>query len=107
MRRSKAKSSRAVNAHSPRTRFPLRFASCRRWRSRPRARSRAPMRNVIITGASRGLGLAMARLLAASGYSVIGIARRESAELVELMDHATPGAVHFRAFDLSDGALIP
>jgi 3-oxoacyl-[acyl-carrier protein] reductase len=65
------------------------------------------MRNVVVTGATRGLGLAMARVLAAAGYSVLGVARRESAELTALMANASPGQVHFRALDLSDSAAIP
>ncbi|AWO93163.1 UNVERIFIED_ORG: NAD(P)-dependent dehydrogenase (short-subunit alcohol dehydrogenase family) [Bradyrhizobium japonicum] len=40
------------------------------------------MRNVIVTGGSRRIGLAIARRLAASGgYNVIAVARRESEEL--------------------------
>jgi short chain dehydrogenase len=38
------------------------------------------MLNVIVTGGSRGLGLAIARRLAASGYRVMAIARRETDE---------------------------
>ena len=39
------------------------------------------MRNVIVTGASRGLGLAIAKALAASGYRVLAIARSPTEEL--------------------------
>lgn len=62
-----------------------------------------PMRNVIVTGASRGLGLAIASTLAASGYRVIAIARSQSAELNIAMDGAAAaavGAIQFCAFDL-------
>lgn len=65
------------------------------------------MRSVIVTGASRGLGLGMARGLAAAGYQLIGVARRESAELAELIGTEGPGKVHFRPFDLLDSAGIP
>ena len=59
------------------------------------------MRNVIVTGGSRGLGLGIARALAHSGYQVIAIARRESDELVAARDHIAgqaQGALHFRPF---------
>jgi 3-oxoacyl-[acyl-carrier protein] reductase len=64
------------------------------------------MRSVVVTGASRGLGLAIAVRLAASGYRVIAIARGESEELraaAAAARQAEHGALHFRALDL--GAL--
>ena len=67
------------------------------------------MRNVIVTGGSRGLGLGIARSLAAAGYSVIAIARSASAELaleIEKAERAARGAIGFRSFDLSDTAAI-
>jgi 3-oxoacyl-[acyl-carrier protein] reductase len=80
------------------------------------------VRNVIVTGGSRGLGLAMARELASSGYRVIAIARKPSAELTAAAAAAGAaaapaaggdgggGAIEFRACDLSDlgqiGALV-
>jgi 3-oxoacyl-[acyl-carrier protein] reductase len=67
------------------------------------------MRNVIVTGGSRGLGLGIARALAHSGYQVIAIARRESDELFKARDHIAgqaQGALHFRPFDLADVAGI-
>ena len=39
------------------------------------------MHNVLVTGGSRGIGLAISRRLAAAGYNVIAVARRESDEL--------------------------
>jgi 3-oxoacyl-[acyl-carrier protein] reductase len=69
------------------------------------------MRNVIVTGGSRGLGLAMASALASTGYRVIAVARKNSAELTAAAAKAAQegrGAVEFRACDLSDlGALAP
>jgi len=67
------------------------------------------LRNVIVTGASRGLGLAIASALAASGERVIAIARSESAELRAAMSAAAQagrGEIHFHAFDLLDTPAI-
>jgi 3-oxoacyl-[acyl-carrier protein] reductase len=63
------------------------------------------MRNVIVTGGSRGLGLAIVTTLVAAGYRVIAIARGESAELRTLASAtatARAGALSFRPFDLAD-----
>ena len=69
------------------------------------------MRNVIVTGGSRGLGLAMSQALASAGYRVIAIARTLSAELTAAQRITTEearGAIEFRACDLSDlSALSP
>jgi 3-oxoacyl-[acyl-carrier protein] reductase len=68
------------------------------------------MRNIIVTGASRGLGLAIASALAAGGDQVIGIARSHSEEFRAAAAAAAPGAMAFQAFDLNDtraiGALV-
>lgn len=58
-------------------------------------------RTVVITGASRGLGLAMAATLARAGYGVIAIARKESAGLAKLTSEHS-GNVRFCAWDLAD-----
>jgi 3-oxoacyl-[acyl-carrier protein] reductase len=61
------------------------------------------LRNVIVTGASRGLGLAIAAALAASGYRVLAIARSASPELQAVAATAAragAGAVQFYPFDL-------
>ncbi len=63
------------------------------------------MRNVIVTGGSRGLGLAIVAALAAAGYRVIAIARKETEELrsrATAAEQEGRGAVHFRAFDLAE-----
>jgi 3-oxoacyl-[acyl-carrier protein] reductase len=68
------------------------------------------MRSVLVTGGSRGLGLAIARKLAGAGYSVIAVARKKSKELSAAMterDRAGSGAIHFRAFDLGEIDAIP
>jgi len=59
---------------------------------------------VIVTGASRGIGLATTRLLAGSGFRVIAVARSENAELCvareALARRPGPGEIVFRPFDL-------
>jgi len=67
------------------------------------------MQNVIVTGGSRGLGLAMARTLAAAGYRIIALARAGTGELTAASRAAAEagrGAIEFRACDLSDLNLI-
>ena len=64
------------------------------------------MRNVIVTGGSRGLGLGMVRVLSSAGYNVIAIARQESPELAALIQDSGRGSVRFRAFDLCETAAI-
>ena len=63
------------------------------------------MLNVVVTGASRGFGLAITRKLANSSYRVIAIARRESEGLAsatrEARESGGPGSIEFRSFDLS------
>ena len=68
------------------------------------------MRNVVITGGSRGLGLAIARKLAACGYGAIAIARKSNDQVsaaIEDAKRAQRGAIHFVPFDLSDVDGIP
>jgi len=63
------------------------------------------MRNVIITGGSRGLGLGIAARLTAAGYSVIAVARKTSAPLTGAIEKAArskTGALHFVACDLGE-----
>ena len=62
------------------------------------------MRNVLVTGGSRGIGLAIAKRLAAADYDVIAVARRESDEFREA---AKAGNLHFESCDLSDIDAIP
>ena len=59
------------------------------------------MRNVLVTGGSRGIGLAIAQKLAEAGFNVIAVARRESDELRAAIDVAKQSNLHFRACDLS------
>jgi len=66
---------------------------------------------VIVTGASRGLGLAISQALAAAGYRVLAIARSPTAELDKLAKATAQegrGAVQFHAFDLLEtSAMAP
>ena len=63
------------------------------------------MRNVIVTGGSRGIGLGIVRRLAKTGYRVMAVARKESPELREAMNEATSsgtGSIGFAAYDLAE-----
>jgi 3-oxoacyl-[acyl-carrier protein] reductase len=62
------------------------------------------MRNAIVTGGSRGLGLGIARRLSRSGFRVIAIARKEGDEFATAkreVDESGQGALHFVACDLA------
>jgi len=68
------------------------------------------MRNVIVTGGSRGVGLAIVKHLAAKGYRVIAIARRESVQLREEIARAESdgkSVIAFVAFDFAKLDAIP
>ena len=63
------------------------------------------MRNVIVTGGSRGLGLGVARKLATEGYHAIAVARQNNTHLASAIDQAKqsgPGALDFVPFDLGE-----
>jgi 3-oxoacyl-[acyl-carrier protein] reductase len=63
------------------------------------------MRSVIVTGGSRGLGLAIAQTLARAGFRVIAVARSEGPLLAKARA-ALPQALHFQAGDLGDIASL-
>ena len=68
------------------------------------------MRNVIVTGGSRGLGLGIARRLAAAGYAVIALARTKTDAVTSAIDavkRAKTGALQFVPFDLGEIDQIP
>jgi 3-oxoacyl-[acyl-carrier protein] reductase len=68
------------------------------------------MRNVVVTGGSRGLGLAISLKLAGAGYRAIAIARQESRELsaaIAASARAGTDALQFRPFDLADTDAVP
>ncbi|CAN5205362.1 SDR family NAD(P)-dependent oxidoreductase [soil metagenome] len=63
------------------------------------------MLNVIVTGGSRGIGLAVCERLAAAGYRAIAIARSESEDLSAAIAAATSagvGAIVIVKYDLAD-----
>ena len=59
------------------------------------------MRNVLVTGGSRSLGLAIAKKLVADGFRVLALARKPTDELNALIAAAPAGALHFVPFDLA------
>jgi 3-oxoacyl-[acyl-carrier protein] reductase len=68
------------------------------------------MRNAIVTGGSRGLGLGIARRLTESGFRAIVIARKEGDEFAQAKrdaEEARPGSLHFVPFDLAEIEGIP
>jgi 3-oxoacyl-[acyl-carrier protein] reductase len=68
------------------------------------------MRNVLVTGGSRGLGLGICRQLSSVGYRVLAVARTRNDHLtsaIEEAELANPGSFKFIPFDLSDIEGIP
>ena len=68
------------------------------------------MLNVVVTGGSRGLGLGIARRLAASGFNVIALARSTTDQLdaaIAQVGLEGSGGLHFRGYDLSELAALP
>src|SRR5256712_2479758 len=62
------------------------------------------MHNVIVTGGSRGLGMAIARRLTGAGYRAIAVARKETNQLASAIEEANrdnPGSLHFVPCDLA------
>jgi 3-oxoacyl-[acyl-carrier protein] reductase len=66
------------------------------------------MRNVVVTGGSRGIGLGIARRLIETGFHAIAIARKESNELASAIEETKrtrsegSGSLHFFPFDLAE-----
>ena len=68
------------------------------------------MDNVIVTGASRGLGLAIAERLAGEGRRVVAVARRDTEALQKASQKVAAdgaGALIFRSLDLGEVGAIP
>src|SRR5436190_22368718 len=104
---SSARSSRSAATIWPRTRFRERSGSFLRSTSLVPA-SWPAVRKVIVTGGSRGLGLAIVRRLICEGYAAIAVARKMNDQLaatleeVERSEHPSRGALQFIPFDLGD-----
>jgi 3-oxoacyl-[acyl-carrier protein] reductase len=72
--------------------------------------AQATMRSVLVTGGSRGLGLAIAQKLAGAGYRTIALARTESKEIAAAIARVKsegPGTLAFVPFDLGKIDDIP
>jgi 3-oxoacyl-[acyl-carrier protein] reductase len=68
------------------------------------------MRNVVVTGGSRGLGLAISKKLVTADYRVIALARKQSQELTAAMaasEHVGAMSLNFWPCDLEDIGAIP
>lgn len=59
------------------------------------------MKNILITGVSQGLGLAVARAVVAQGWTVYGVSRTLSPDFAA-MQTEHPERVNFFSFDLAD-----
>jgi 3-oxoacyl-[acyl-carrier protein] reductase len=57
--------------------------------------------NILLSGVSKGLGLAIAEKLLSSGSSVYGIARTRTKQF-EALQEKYPDTLHFKSVDLSD-----
>ena len=56
---------------------------------------------VIVSGATKGLGLSISSQLVHAGYVVVGVSRTNSEEYLHLMSE-NPNSVFFHSFDFSD-----
>ncbi len=65
------------------------------------------MRNVLVSGGTRGVGLAVAAKLVKDGFSVFALGRKESDALNGAIAELPSGQLHFVPFDLSNVDAIP
>src|ERR1700759_3716018 len=65
------------------------------------------MRNILVSGGTRGVGLAIARKLAADGFCVFALGRKESDALVAATAEFPAGVMNFVPFDLANIDVIP
>lgn len=63
------------------------------------------MKNILVTGVSRGLGLEITKTLLSNGYNVYGISRNKSNEINELLE-MNPDRFFFKSIDLGDSENI-
>src|SRR5438876_11699957 len=108
-RSTSARSFKSATTGWPPTKFRRQSVSCRRS-SLPPPASWPVMRKVIVTGGSRGLGLAIVRRLVCEGYSAIAVARQTNDRLASAIEHAErsrPGSLQFVPFAPGDTDDIP
>ena len=65
------------------------------------------MRNILVSGGTRGVGLAIARKLVIDGFRVFALGRKESTELTAAVAAAPAEALNFVPFDLANIDVIP
>src|ERR1700761_1810558 len=65
------------------------------------------MRNVLVSGGTRGGGLAIGRKLAADGFCVFALGRKESEALTAAIAEFPAGVMNFVPFDLGNIDVIP
>jgi 3-oxoacyl-[acyl-carrier protein] reductase len=65
------------------------------------------VKTILLSGATRGLGLAIAERLVKDNYKVVGMGRNLTPAFASLIAQGESGQVHFYPYDLEDLAGIP
>ena len=65
------------------------------------------MKNILVTGAFKGLGLEVSRRLIKDGFKVLGIGRTVSPDFTDLISNEGKTLGDFRKFDLNELDEIP